>query len=286
METAEAITAAPTYGRPASSSKPCTVPSSPNVPCKTGNTTSISGLRVRLRQNRRAATIARLIDEVLRDFITRGIECRQDGFGRTEGDFMLPAAPAVNHGDSSSFHRIFFPIAGHDQFDCQIRRAVDLVDHGIHFHHFHGEHVAVDRRSIPWRDAPRDTWRRRARECPRRERTAGSTKSISSERWNPAVSSVAMRKASSHHRAQAAFVDIAHGEGAHARVAHIGRLQHIHIAQADEHDLRGINLGRETQQVRQFAAGPGPCSRPAACRVRCRWAMSRACSCRRARPPR
>src|SRR6202167_73597 len=40
MPTADASTPAPTYGNPASSIKPCTVPSSPNVPCKTGNTTS------------------------------------------------------------------------------------------------------------------------------------------------------------------------------------------------------------------------------------------------------
>src|SRR5580658_2101776 len=40
MPTAEANTPAPTYGNPASSINPCTVPSSPNVPCKTGNTTS------------------------------------------------------------------------------------------------------------------------------------------------------------------------------------------------------------------------------------------------------
>src|SRR5271156_711192 len=40
MPTADASTPAPTYGTPASSINPCTVPSSPNVPCRTGNTTS------------------------------------------------------------------------------------------------------------------------------------------------------------------------------------------------------------------------------------------------------
>src|SRR5580658_8673345 len=40
MPTADASTPAPTYGNPASSINPCTVPSSPNVPCRTGNTTS------------------------------------------------------------------------------------------------------------------------------------------------------------------------------------------------------------------------------------------------------
>jgi hypothetical protein len=40
MQSAEASTPAPTYGTPASSSRPCTVPSSPNGPCSTGKTTS------------------------------------------------------------------------------------------------------------------------------------------------------------------------------------------------------------------------------------------------------
>ena len=42
MQSAEASTPAPTYGTPASSSRPCTVPSSPNGPCRTGKTTSTS----------------------------------------------------------------------------------------------------------------------------------------------------------------------------------------------------------------------------------------------------
>src|SRR5690348_11128654 len=40
MRTAEPKTPQPTYGRPAISNKPCNVPSSHNVPCTTGNTTS------------------------------------------------------------------------------------------------------------------------------------------------------------------------------------------------------------------------------------------------------
>ena len=40
MQSAEAATPAPTYGTPASSSRPWTVPSSPNGPCRTGSTTS------------------------------------------------------------------------------------------------------------------------------------------------------------------------------------------------------------------------------------------------------
>ncbi len=40
MPSADASTPDPTYGRPASSSMPCTVPSSPCVPCRIGKTTS------------------------------------------------------------------------------------------------------------------------------------------------------------------------------------------------------------------------------------------------------
>ena len=40
MQSADAATPEPTYGTPASSSRPCTVPSSPNGPCRIGSTTS------------------------------------------------------------------------------------------------------------------------------------------------------------------------------------------------------------------------------------------------------
>ena len=42
MHSADAVTPEPTYGTPASSSSPCTVPSSPNGPCRIGSTTSIA----------------------------------------------------------------------------------------------------------------------------------------------------------------------------------------------------------------------------------------------------
>ncbi len=40
IASAEPSTPEPTYGTPASSSSPCTVPSSPKGPCRTGKTTS------------------------------------------------------------------------------------------------------------------------------------------------------------------------------------------------------------------------------------------------------
>ena len=42
IASAEPSTPAPTYGTPASSSRPWTVPSSPKGPCRTGKTTSTS----------------------------------------------------------------------------------------------------------------------------------------------------------------------------------------------------------------------------------------------------
>jgi hypothetical protein len=42
MQSADAVTPAPTYGTSASSRSPCTVPSSPKGPCSTGKTTSTS----------------------------------------------------------------------------------------------------------------------------------------------------------------------------------------------------------------------------------------------------
>jgi hypothetical protein len=42
MQSADAVTPAPTYGTPASSSSPWTVPSSPNGPWRIGRTTSTS----------------------------------------------------------------------------------------------------------------------------------------------------------------------------------------------------------------------------------------------------
>ncbi len=60
MQSADAVTPAPTYGTPASSSRPCTVPSSPNGPWRTGNTTSTSASApVTERSGRRAVSVAR-----------------------------------------------------------------------------------------------------------------------------------------------------------------------------------------------------------------------------------
>ncbi len=54
MPTADASTPAPTYGTLASSSSPCTVPSSPYGPCRTGKTTSSPGRRRARQPSRRS----------------------------------------------------------------------------------------------------------------------------------------------------------------------------------------------------------------------------------------
>ena len=100
METADAMTPAPTYGRSASSSRPWTVPSSPKVPWSTGKTTSIPGCapgsgRIGLR-----APLALLVDKVFDPLVSGGIERVHDGAGRTHGDFVLAAAAAINDGNS------------------------------------------------------------------------------------------------------------------------------------------------------------------------------------------
>ena len=57
-----------------------------------------------------------------------------------------------------------------------------------------------------------------------------------------------------HHGAQAALVDVAHREGAHAGIAHVRLLHLIHVAQADDHRIRGVHLRREAEHVGQFRA--------------------------------
>jgi hypothetical protein len=55
-----------------------------------------------------------------------------------------------------------------------------------------------------------------------------------------------------HHGAQAALVDIAHGEGADAAVAHLRFLGCVHIAQPDDDGMARIDLGTVAQQVDEF----------------------------------
>src|SRR6202035_4702579 len=68
--------------------------------------------------------LARLIDEVIHHVITGAIQRRHDGFRRTDGNFVLAAATAVDYGDCD-FHRIFLPMA--DMIISTAKSAVRLI---------------------------------------------------------------------------------------------------------------------------------------------------------------
>jgi len=56
------------------------------------------GMRPRLRQNRVRVPPAFFVDEVLADFIARGVEPAHDRLGGANRDFMFAAPPAVEYG--------------------------------------------------------------------------------------------------------------------------------------------------------------------------------------------
>ena len=62
MQSADAVTPEPTYGTPASSSSPCTVPSSPKGPCRIGSTTSTAPSAAGRRCRRHGQVRARLAE--------------------------------------------------------------------------------------------------------------------------------------------------------------------------------------------------------------------------------
>ena len=81
-----------------------------------------------------------------------------------------------------------------------------------------------------------------------------------------------MRDRFFHHGAQAALVDVAHGERAHAGSrARAAAPACPRRAVPTSATLRGIHLGREAEQTWSAPPGPRRRSRPAACRARCRW---------------
>ena len=103
MPTDEASTPAPTYGRPASSSRPCTVPSSPKVPCSTGKITSTAMFGCcRGRRNRHQSRRSRIGRKVNR--LAALQHFAQHFLGGGAGD------PASVFGDSDRHCLIFFRI--------------------------------------------------------------------------------------------------------------------------------------------------------------------------------
>ena len=121
----EAATPGPTYGTPASSSRPCTVPSSPNGPCSTGKTTSIApksagpavvegiGTDADAASGRRAPPAPRRPPgrqrprSVAADLDRNGVvaclrEAREDRRAGGERDLVLARAAAHQDGDAQA----------------------------------------------------------------------------------------------------------------------------------------------------------------------------------------
>ena len=134
-----ARTPGPTYGRSASSSNPWIVPSSPKVPCSTGNTTSMPGLPPGSGRIGRGCHLPSFEMKIPHDFVALRIERCHDRLGGAERDLVLAAAAAVEYRHFQFLHRILFPSADKHQLDSQIRGSVGDIEHGIHFHHFHSD---------------------------------------------------------------------------------------------------------------------------------------------------
>ena len=103
MHSAEASTPAPTYGTSSSSSSPCTVPSSPNGPCSTGNTRRrrpAARRRGAARAPRRRTLHARRARSRRRrtSWPAAATPSRTDAAGG-ERDVVLGRAPAGEDGD-------------------------------------------------------------------------------------------------------------------------------------------------------------------------------------------
>src|SRR5579862_9650653 len=81
-------------------------------------------MRARLRQDGAWRPFPVFADKELAHLIAFAIQSRQDRFRRTDGNLVLAAAPAVDHGDSG-FHRIFLPNA--DMIISTAKSAVRLI---------------------------------------------------------------------------------------------------------------------------------------------------------------
>ncbi len=111
MHSADASTPAPTYGTSRHSSSPCTVPSSPNGPCRTGNTTSTpSSPRPGVTATTDAVApphpVAAHLD---RDRLVSGLgQPLADRRRRGERHLVLGGAASPEHRDTSGLHFFFF----------------------------------------------------------------------------------------------------------------------------------------------------------------------------------
>src|SRR5207247_1978210 len=122
MPIAEPSTPAPTYGRPASSSSPCTVPSSPYGPCINGMTTSTASsprhrIAAHLERGRERIAVAggEHVLSVRReqppafgrdadrhDLVLVGVQCPGDGDGGDPRHVVFSRLPAEQQHDTQT----------------------------------------------------------------------------------------------------------------------------------------------------------------------------------------
>ncbi len=271
-------------GRSASSNSPCTVPSSPNVPCRTGNTTSISGFAPGSGRIGAGTPAAVFPDQITDHFVPLGIHRGDHRFSRHQRDFMLAAAAAVNHRHPRlHVHRIFFPIA--DRISSTASSAVRFTSSITGFtsttsietilpgvaDHFHREmrlairRAAAHRRAHAGRVLRIDEIHIERKMKPRR-----------AVAWRCAIASpiTARMPRSSISRIVNARTPV------FRTVLRFQRDPHRECPPAPHSPDPPSARSRTSAPVHR---GPRPRSRPAASHARCRSGSIAACSCRRAR---
>src|SRR2546421_560642 len=154
MESADPSTPAPTYGRSASSRRPCTVPSSPKVPCSTGNTTSISGCAPgsgRIGAGRHFPSLLMKYSTI--SYFERSIAFMIDSADLSEISCSPLRPPKMTATRSFIKCRArgpeclrresqdLFPQSRHHQLNRQVRRPVDLINYWIYLDHLHRHQV-------------------------------------------------------------------------------------------------------------------------------------------------
>src|ERR1051326_4166669 len=145
----------------------------------------------------------------------------------------------------------FFAERRQGQFHRQIRRLVMLVDNGIDFHDLKAQHAAM-----VGDDFHRQMSLAVGGSTAHRSADAGSVFGIDPihvERDMVAGSATSGHaQGFFHDGAHAALVDVAHGEDADAGAMNVFFLYRVNVADADQHAIFRLDLGREIEDVPQF----------------------------------
>src|SRR4029077_3382185 len=154
-----------------------------------------AGMSARFGQDGTGAPLALLIDEVLDFLVLFRVQPGEDRLCRTDRDFMLAGAAAVNHG-YSYFHRMRFPnpdmISSTAKSAVRLRSSITGFTSTTSMETMCRESQIISNAKCASRYvAPPRTG------VPTPGASTGSQKSMSSDRWSPAVPSVAMAMASS-----------------------------------------------------------------------------------------